>query len=709
MFKFLFSVVVIGFLVGIGYSEAGQEKRYVKKLSKQDWVQVRSKNFEITSNAKVEKIEAIAIQLEEFRYFVSTFFGVQQIDGLPPVRFLVLKDRDSYELLGLNDRIAGIFLASAKGFVSIANGDDFSISQHKATFGRATIMHEMVHYFNHNQVSDIRYPFWYEEGVAEYLSTMTHADGKIVFGNMDALANRFRALLRRTGKCCQSVNVEGLFKYKKGQKGKREKSLYARSFIVVHYLNTSPAMRAKLRYYLALVNAGEKVDQAFNRAFEMSFDDLTEQVDDYLASRKVYARVFKVGKGGLEFPEFRIKKRALSAIEGVYEALDITMHFPNSTNGELNVADTVKAFSDLFPSSDLHLLLNAQYNPRVKISRKMRDLNSFLAANPKHSQALTKLGSLFLSLAAKNRQRGNKVWIKHNSKARKFFLQAIEANEANGLAHYELVARTYEYTPYTDGNIQQAILGLEITRLFSESYYVHKREGLLRLSVGDYTGAERSFNRVVAISDSAWANGYATWVKDNLQIHQLSALTKIVSDKSIEYADGSRYTGAIENEQPHGQGQLVRPNGVAYQGQWQDGLPHGQGQSMASNGMTYKGQFDLGAAHGIGELDYAGRYGKMQKYQGEFFRFAQHGQGKLFYPNKRVASGPWFKGEQHGIQTFAQGKGQPTDILYDWGQARITEQDGTVYWGAIDYRTLKPKGKGKCREPEATYFKTCKR
>lgn len=63
---------------------------------------------------------------------------------------------------------------------------------------------------------------------------------------------------------------------------------------------------------------------------------------------------------------------------------------------------------------------------------------------------------------------------------------------------------------------------------------------------------------------------------------------------TINFEDGSVYTGQLKKGVPNGQGTLIYSDTSTYTGQFKDGLPHGTGRFEDVDGTVFDGQFDEG-------------------------------------------------------------------------------------------------------------------
>lgn len=120
----------------------------------------------------------------------------------------------------------------------------------------------------------------------------------------------------------------------------------------------------------------------------------------------------------------------------------------------------------------------------------------------------------------------------------------------------------------------------------------------------------------------------------------------------VRLADGSRYTGGMRNDVPHGNGKIVYPAGhkfISYEGQLYNGIPHGYGEYRTRDGRTYVGNLDNGERHGEGKLSYSnGNW-----YQGNFVRGEFEGKG-MFYDagTGKKYDGEWARGKENGYGTL---------------------------------------------------------
>ncbi|XP_032681944.1 radial spoke head 1 homolog isoform X2 [Odontomachus brunneus] len=103
-----------------------------------------------------------------------------------------------------------------------------------------------------------------------------------------------------------------------------------------------------------------------------------------------------------------------------------------------------------------------------------------------------------------------------------------------------------------------------------------------------------------------------------------------------------------ENNERHGSGKALLPNGDVYVGQYRHGLRHGKGVYAFKNGARYNGDWRQGHKYGQGIFWYPDG----TRYEGEWKHDAKHGFGVYFYANNDIYEGSWKEDLRHGMGTY---------------------------------------------------------
>jgi hypothetical protein len=336
----------------------------VKKLHKGKWIEVASENFLVMTDAKEERAQAMARELEQFRHFLAMLLGYKQRELPQKIVIILAKDKSTFTALGMPKDYAGIFIQAATPLI-FANSKGFSSSDDgKASMGRQVVLHELTHLLINNASISLANPPWYSEGTAEYFGSYSQKKDTVFLGEMGLLQNRFYSLVKWSslgGKAfedteLENIDTESLFKaanagIKLDMNRGEEKDVgkfYARALAAVHYLNADPERRKQMYQYLYLINKGYTVDDAFKAVFKMTFAEFDTQLNKYISGEYVYARIFN----GIKYPEFKFSTRPLEPKEAMRLVISrIAMAGPPlMEEGDINTMyrDIKKLYPDIF-------------------------------------------------------------------------------------------------------------------------------------------------------------------------------------------------------------------------------------------------------------------------------------------------------------------------------------------------------------------------
>lgn len=326
----------------------------VGALDKANWLNIQTMNFDVLTNAKEQNAVEMVMELEDFYYFLALTLGYEQQNLSEKVAVVLAKNQNTFTSMGMSENHAGVFVKGNNDYAIFARCDGFrSSSEGGSNWGRAVVLHELVHLFLHNSSSSLfALPPWYEEGIAEYFGTYIEGRKKVIIGDMSILGNRFYGMFKVNSEI-ENIDTESLFKVTKevlnimsSSKINEEfmNKFYARSASVVHYMKADPERNKQLFQYLFLLKKGYTVDDAFKSVFNMTYPELDKKVNNYINGKYLVGTAYRLGKGGLEFPEVEYKKYDLSkreAFEFLYARISM---LPGDL---LNNKDLKKYYSDI--------------------------------------------------------------------------------------------------------------------------------------------------------------------------------------------------------------------------------------------------------------------------------------------------------------------------------------------------------------------------
>jgi hypothetical protein len=122
---------------------------------------------------------------------------------------------------------------------------------------------------------------------------------------------------------------------------------------------------------------------------------------------------------------------------------------------------------------------------------------------------------------------------------------------------------------------------------------------------------------------------------------------------TINYNDGSKYTGEVQNLIPNGQGVLFKANGDKYEGQFVDGKFNGTGTYTWFDGQKYVGQWLTDERTGQGTYTWTNG----DKYVGEFIDGLLNGQGTYTGNDGSIYTGSYSQGKRSGYGKIVYSNG----------------------------------------------------
>ncbi|HEV8577674.1 MAG TPA: DUF1570 domain-containing protein [Thermoanaerobaculia bacterium] len=228
---------------------------------KEPWIEIRTTNFTLFTNAGEQNTRRIAADLERLRDALAQHAPGVALSSPTPTYIFVFKNRISFQpYLRI---YAGQPLESDGYFLSTELANYVAINGDQRRDGREIIYHEYLHYLLRNQFASL--PLWLNEGLAEYYSTfeVSGEEAKIGLPIVEHVA-----WLRKN----PLIPLPTLFAVEEGSQEYNESSrrgaFYAESWALVHYLiSGNPERRRQAAEYLRLAQAGTAPGEIFQKAF----------------------------------------------------------------------------------------------------------------------------------------------------------------------------------------------------------------------------------------------------------------------------------------------------------------------------------------------------------------------------------------------------------------------------------------------------------
>lgn len=277
-----------------------------------EWLEATSAHFRIVADSSEKEVREQALDLERFDLTLRRLQGVPDSDGVRAnkVTVYVLPNLAAIKQLCRCENTAGLYFGRVDGAVAFTprrSGD----RGFNALRPQTVLLHEYTHHFLLGSFP-LAFPAWFSEGFAEFMSTATFKNGEAWIGQ--AAQHRAGTLLRGpTLSTADLVSAD----LRSPNSTDRVAAIYARGWLLTHYLSVDRERYAMLRRYIGALNEGTPS----RAAAEATFGDLAA-LDVALAS---YLRKPLPGLvvPGIAVPDDAIAVRKLSPGEAALAPLRI--------------------------------------------------------------------------------------------------------------------------------------------------------------------------------------------------------------------------------------------------------------------------------------------------------------------------------------------------------------------------------------------------
>ena len=269
----------------------------VSVSAKDEWLQVRSKNFFLIGNASEKDIRKVGTRLEQFRETFRLIFGKMNLTSPVPTNVIVFKS-DSYYKTFKPKRADGKIDNFVAGFFQ--PGDDVNYitlsTEGEEAETYSTIFHEYVHFIVNTNFGKSEVPAWFNEGLAEYYSTFEiEADQKVRLG----LLQQQHIPLLQQSKLIPLSTLFGISNSQLLQTGNHSRSIfYAQSWALIHYLIQGGKSEG-LGKFLAALLRNVPPEKAFQDAFQIGYAQMEKDLQKY------------VGKSSYQYQQITLNNKLL--------------------------------------------------------------------------------------------------------------------------------------------------------------------------------------------------------------------------------------------------------------------------------------------------------------------------------------------------------------------------------------------------------------
>jgi tetratricopeptide (TPR) repeat protein len=390
-----------------------------------NWIEVRSPNFIVLSNAGEREARRIASQFEQIREVFHSAFPGLRTDLGKPVFIFALKNEDSlksllpsfWETKG-HMHPAGLYVSREECDLVVVRTDIQGENPYEV------IYHEYTHALLRLNFREL--PLWMNEGFAEYLGNTIIGDKQVQMGQIP----RSHLEILRSNKF---IPIETLFQVDKDSPYYNEQNrtsvFYAESWAVVHYLQLDPDARTRklLPNFLAAWDTSN--DQIASA--RQTFGDLkkfSQVMEGYARQSSFFVAQFKLSvhddpkaypSRALPFAETQARRaiffvymqRPVEAKSALDEALAADPHSPAvhealglfawyvKQDSETAIAEFAKAEPqtppEYLPYYMSAMIRSRSISPGSEVAESLADLDKVIQMNPKFAPAYAVASNLY--------------------------------------------------------------------------------------------------------------------------------------------------------------------------------------------------------------------------------------------------------------------------------------------------------------------------
>jgi len=233
--------------------------------------------FEILSSAGRSETVRIAQDVSQFAKIVERLTNSGRIRTALPTRMFLFGDSATYERFGIGPGVHG-FVRSATDANYILV--DASIPE----LSIPVVRHEFVHFVLANGDRGA-YPPWYNEGLAELLSTIEVTPQGIELGAMPP-TRAVSLVLGAPLTTRRMLTARDILRWEPRVRAQ----LYAQAWAMVQYLTVAAPERARfgqsIPNYLTAIRSGVAIDAAWQDAFGLSVEEFDRRITAYVDGQR---------------------------------------------------------------------------------------------------------------------------------------------------------------------------------------------------------------------------------------------------------------------------------------------------------------------------------------------------------------------------------------------------------------------------------------
>ena len=251
------------------------------------WLEIHSSHFTVITDAGDKKGKEVALRFEQMRAVFAVLLMKERLHEPLPLTIVAFKnDKDYYQTAPLRQ---GQPIA-ANGFFLPGEDHNFIVLNLAAEESWRAVAHDFAHLllnYNYPQVQA-----WFDEGLAEYFSSIRVDDKKYEIGGDPELypgyaSKSLTELLGGQSGGQSWLALPDLLTMKPGNsnpESQHDTLFYAQSWMTMHYLLHDKKLPETGTYFDLVENQHVPVEQAVQKAYGMTPEQFEQEVKDYFHS-----------------------------------------------------------------------------------------------------------------------------------------------------------------------------------------------------------------------------------------------------------------------------------------------------------------------------------------------------------------------------------------------------------------------------------------
>jgi len=246
------------------------------------WIEVRSIHFNLVTNGDEKHAREVALHLEELRAFFGQVLNRSELNQPIPLQVVALRSADEMQRLeaGSDSKLGG-----EPGFFQASSDRDYMVLDLSAPDPWKSVLHNFAHSLLNGNYPQT--PLWFDEGLADYFSTVGVGNKDITAGKPPEGAME----LLQSGTWIPLPDLMSVSRASKEfNEADRHSMFYSESWLTFDYLFTTGQMSEAGKFFALTMDQHSTVEDALKQAFSMDAKQFDEALHQFAHSPKNQAQ-----------------------------------------------------------------------------------------------------------------------------------------------------------------------------------------------------------------------------------------------------------------------------------------------------------------------------------------------------------------------------------------------------------------------------------